>query len=139
MAYTRKDKLKIVRDMKRAIEHNRLKFFYQLFAFVPCCKQTGLDILKELGELDAVRGLISNQRTLAKVHALNRWEEADSSVLQLAFYKLIANSEELNVLSNTKHTIEAKVQDPRTDAEILEDIQRLSSFLEEGQYDISKD
>ena len=139
MAYTEKEKRWIIEEMKRAIEEHRLKFFYQVFAFVPCCKETGTQILKELGELATVKSLIGNQKTLAKVHTLNRWEDSDSATLQIAYYKLLANESELQALNNNKHTVVATVKDTRTEAEIQADIAKLALIVEAERYDISKD
>ena len=52
MAYTRKQQQAIVKSIKKAIETHRIKFFYQVFAYVPCCQETGTQILKKLGELE---------------------------------------------------------------------------------------
>ncbi len=89
MAYSKKDKRKIVADIKEAIEHHELTFLYQIFAFVACCQETGTNILKELGELETIKGLLGSQKTLKKIAALKRWEQSENATLEVAYFKLL--------------------------------------------------
>ena len=139
MAYTRKQQQAIVKSIKKAIETHRIKFFYQVFAYVPCCQETGTQILKKLGELGTIKDLINNQKTIAKVEALNRWEDSENATLQMGFYKLLANDDELERLNNSKQKTEVVIKDERTEAEILRNIKGLENTANDEDYDITQD
>ena len=106
MAYNKKEKQKIVADIKKAIAKHKLTFFYQVFAFVACCQETGTNILKDLEELEAIKELLSSQKTLKKIAALKRWETSENATLEVAYYKLLANEDELERLNNNRQKIE---------------------------------
>ena len=139
MAYTKKQQQAIVKSIKTAIKTHRIKFFYQVFGYVPCCQETGTQILKKLGELVAVKDLINTQRTMAKVTAMNRWEDSENATLQMGFFKLLANDDELERLNNSKQKTEVIIKDDRTEAEILRNIKGLENTANDEDYDITKD
>ena len=83
--------------------------------------------------------MINNQKTIAKVEALNRWEDSENATLQMGFYKLLANDDELERLNNSKQKTEVVIKDERTEAEILRNIKGLENTANDEDYDITKD
>jgi len=108
MAYSEQDKHDMYEAMVKAIEKHRIKFYYQLFAFVPQSQETGTNFLKQLGKLEAIKDLINQQKTEGKVKAINKWEKSDNPALQLAYFKLLANENELDRLTLNKNQNENK-------------------------------
>ena len=136
MAY---DKEKIVAEMKKAIKKHKLKFFYQIFAYVPCCEQTGTDILKHLGELGAIKKLLDSNKILSKVKALNRWENSENPTLEVAFYKLLANDDELERLNNKAQKTEVVIKSDRNLDELNDRIAKMENEANEQEYDTTQD
>lgn len=111
MAYSEQDKHDMYEAMVKAIEKHKIKFYYQLFAYVPQHEDTGTKFLKEIGKFATIKDLINRQKTEGKVKAINKWEKSDNAALQLAYFKLLANESELDRLTLNKNQNENKEVD----------------------------
>lgn len=90
-----------------AIKRNKIKFITHVAAFLPCALSTFYEL--ELEKSEAIKKAVEDNRTTAKVKALNRWEKSKNPTLEVAFYKLIADDDEAHRLNGTKQELKADV------------------------------
>jgi hypothetical protein len=93
MAYKKAD---LEKQALAAIKKNRLKFLTHLEAFLPCSMHTIYD--HKLHESQTIKKAIADNRISAKAKALNRWENSKNPTLEIAFYKLIGDEDEVERL-----------------------------------------
>lgn len=101
MAY---DKDKLEEQALKAIAKHNIKFLSHLMGFLPCSSATFYNL--ELEKVESIKKAIEDNRTNAKVKALNRWENSKQPVLEVAFYKLIGDDEEVERLNGSKQKID---------------------------------
>lgn len=101
MAYS---KAKLEKQALDAIKAHNIKFVSHLTAFLPCSHSTFYDL--NLDKSDNIKKAIENNRTSAKVKALNRWELSENPTLEIAFYKLIGDEAEVDRLTGSKQKLE---------------------------------
>ena len=94
MAY---DRLEELSNVVRAIEENKLTFFYEVESFVAPALSTLYDWKVE--ESEEVKKALRLNKVNTKRKMRNRWQESGNATLELAAYKLIANAEELERLT----------------------------------------
>jgi hypothetical protein len=95
----------------RAIEQHDLVFISEIIAFLPCSQSTfynykmeGLQVLKEA---------LSRNRINLKLQIRRKLLESDNPIALIASYKLFANQEELQRLSNNnRQTMEHTQKQP---------------------------
>jgi hypothetical protein len=104
MAY---DKQEIFDTAKSAIVKNKLIFMDEVPAFLPCSRSTFYDYFPDSSdELDALKALISINKTQIKTSMRSKWYKSNAPALQMALYKLIATPDEHKALqmNYTDHT-----------------------------------
>ena len=101
MAYK---KAELEKQSLAAIKKHKLKFVKHLVAFLPCSSSTFYDLRLEQSE--SIKKALEDNRTSSKVKALHRWETSKNPTLEIAFYKLIGDDDEVERLSNTKQKVE---------------------------------
>ena len=101
MAYS---KAKLEKQALDAIKKHNLKFIKHLVPFLPCSSSTFYDL--ELEKSEAIKRAIEENRTNAKVKALHRWEQSDNPTLEIAFFKLIGDDDEVERLNGSKQKVE---------------------------------
>jgi hypothetical protein len=115
MAY---DKQEIFDTAKNAIVKNKLIFMDEVPAFLPCSRSTFYDYFPDgSDELDALKALISINKTQIKTSMRSKWYKSNAPALQMALYKLIATPDEHKALqmNYTDHTTKGeKVTAPIT-------------------------
>jgi hypothetical protein len=115
MAY---DKQEIFDTAKSAIVKNKLIFMDEVPAFLPCSRSTFYDYFPDSSdELDALKALISINKTQIKTSMRSKWYKSNAPALQMALYKLIATPDEHKALqmNYTDHTTKGeKVTAPIT-------------------------
>jgi hypothetical protein len=115
MAY---DKQEIFDTAKNAIVKNKLIFMDEVPAFLPCSRSTFYDYFPDSSdELDALKALISINKTQIKTSMRSKWYKSNAPALQMALYKLIATPDEHKALqmNYTDHTTKGeKVTAPIT-------------------------
>jgi len=101
MAYS---KAKLEKQALDAIKAHNIKFVTHLTAFLPCSTSTLYDLGLEKSE--AIKKAIETNRASAKVKALNRWESSENPTLEVAFYKLIGDDDEVERLNGSRQKLE---------------------------------
>jgi hypothetical protein len=114
------DKADLEKKALAAIKRNKIKFITHVSAFLPCALSTFYEL--ELEKSETIKRAVEDNRTNAKVKALNRWEKSKNPTLEVAFYKLIADEDEAHRLNGTKQEIksdmsitEYRVIEPKVD------------------------
>ena len=97
MAY---DKDQLEQTALAAIKKHKLKFTAHVIAYLPCALSTFYEL--ELEKSEAIKKAVDSNKINSKVKALNRWEKSKNPVLELAFYKLIGDEEEVERLNGSK-------------------------------------
>lgn len=96
MAYDEQELEKL--SLKVIKKHGLIKI-QEIVAYLPCSRATFYNI--GLDRLDTIKKAIYEERIKRKVKLRAKWEEDKAApVLQLAAYKLMADEDELNRLSN---------------------------------------
>jgi hypothetical protein len=97
MAY---DRSKIFEQAKEMTVKHKLFFMDEVPDFLPCSRSTFYDYFPDgSDELDALKSLISINKTQIKTSMRSKWYTSNAPALQLALMKLIATPEELKKLS----------------------------------------
>jgi hypothetical protein len=91
------------------IKKHKLKFISHVASFLPCNRATFYNL--GLDKLDTIKDAIELNRVNSKVKALNRWEKSENPTLEVAFYKLIGDEDEVERLSGTKQKHELTGKD----------------------------
>lgn len=86
------DPKEIEQQCLKAIEENRLIFFNELQAYVPCSRATLYNM--GIDKLDSIKDALEHSKILVKANMRKRWYISDSAALQLAAYRLASTSEE---------------------------------------------
>ena len=97
MAY---DKEVIIQQAIQEINDRKLTTIEELVAFLPISSATFYNW--ELEKLEAIKEPLFKMRVLAKKAMKNKWYGSENPTLQLAWFKLHANPEELAALSMNK-------------------------------------
>jgi len=124
MAY---DKSKIFEQAKEMTVKHKLFFMDEVPDFLPCSRSTFYDYFPDgSDELDALKSLISINKTQIKTSMRSKWYTSNAPALQMALMKLIATPEELkklsmqyiesdNVNTNTNSNITVEIVNPNED------------------------
>jgi hypothetical protein len=97
MAYNKAD---IIDKALRAIEEHGVRKITHLVQYLPIASSTFYEW--ELEKSEAILSKIHEQRIKRKVKMLDRWEESNNPALEIAAFKLLADTDELEALSTTK-------------------------------------
>ena len=97
MAY---EKGEIIQQAIKEINDRKLTTIDEVVAFLPISKSTFY--AWKLEESDEIKEPLYKMRTLAKKGMKNKWYGSENPTLQLAWFKLHANPEELAALSMNK-------------------------------------
>lgn len=80
------------RQLLEVIEKHKITFFDHCFAFVPFSRATAYN--NGIDKLDSIKNALAQNRVKAKNYMLNKWIGGENSTLQIAAYRLLADSEE---------------------------------------------
>lgn len=80
-----------------AIRKNELVFIKEIICFVACTRSTFY--LHNLHKSDTIQKELLRNKSLKKARFRKRWAKSKNQKLQLALYRLLANSNELRRLS----------------------------------------
>ncbi len=89
MAYTYEQ---LEQQAVEAINKYKLFFNEDIIAYLPCSSSTFYDY--KLGKSERIKDALAKVRIDIKVSQRSKWYKSESSTLQIALYKLIANDEE---------------------------------------------
>lgn len=84
-------------NVVKAIEENKLTFFYEVESFVAPALSTLYEWKVE--ESEAVKKALRLNKVNTKRKMRNKWQESGNATLELAAYKLLADEEELQRLT----------------------------------------
>lgn len=97
---------RIIDNYKLALEvakKHKCYFIEQVISHLPISKQTFYDYYPvSSDELDAIKGILDNNRIDTKTKMYNKWFESDHPTLQVGLMKLIGNEEEAHRLNGTR-------------------------------------
>ncbi len=103
MAY---DKDKLLKVALEKAEEKNCFFIEQLVSFMPCCKTTFYELLKnDSDEMNAIKEVLDKNKVVMKTTMYNKWFESDNATLQIGLMKLIATDEEAHRLNGSKSEV----------------------------------
>ena len=79
-------------ELLNVIQDNKIAFLDHAFAFTSFSRSTAYN--NGLDKLDSIKDALRKNRVKAKTYMLNKWIESDNATLQLAAYRLCADTEE---------------------------------------------
>lgn len=97
MAYDKDD---IEVQALKAIQEHDITFFDDICLYVEPSRATLYNL--KLDELDTIKDALRKNKLRIKAKMRKNWQQHDSPVLQVAAYKLLADTEELAVLTMNK-------------------------------------
>lgn len=98
------NKATVEKQALAAIKKHNIKFLNHIAGHLPCSRSTFYNL--GLDKVDTIKNAIEQNRIASKVKALNRWEKSKNPTLEIAFYKLIGDEEEVERLNGSKQKIE---------------------------------
>lgn len=98
MAY---DNDKLIKTALSAIEKHRLVFIDELINYLPCALSTFY--AKELEKTESIKEALYKNKITKKSKIRNKWEDGDNFMGQMAFYKLVADDNELDRLTTNSN------------------------------------
>jgi len=101
MAY---DKKELEKQALQAIEENEIARISYLIPYIECSEATFYN--HKLEQLESIKAALQTQRIARKTKLIKKWEESESATLNIAAFKLLADEEELQRLSNDRKTEE---------------------------------
>lgn len=90
----------ILEECIKVIKEEKLTFFTDLCLFIEPSLQTLYDW--EFEKLETIKSELKKNKLASKKKMRNKWEDSDNATLQIAAYKLIAEKEEIDVLTMNK-------------------------------------
>lgn len=103
MAY---NKEKLLKDALEKAEEKKCFFIEQLVSFMPCCKTTFYELLKnDSDEMNAIKDVLDKNKIEVKTAMYNKWFKSDNATLQIGLMKLIATDEEAHRLNGSKSEV----------------------------------
>ncbi len=114
-----------------AIDKHNLMFISEIYCYLDCSKSTFYNY--HLERLDSIKDALANNRTRRKVELRQKWYQSDNPITQIALYKLIGTTDELDRLSNARQRQEVSNEKPlrvtfQLDSNRANDIQRKKLF-----------
>lgn len=99
-------------ELMKVIEDKKIAFIDHAFAFTSFSRSTAYN--NKLDKLDNIRDALRKNRVKAKNYMLNKWIESDNATLQLAAYRLCADTEEHQKLNQQyiDHTSKGEKMQP---------------------------
>lgn len=94
------DKEDLIKKAIEAIKEYKLVFVEEIVSFLPCTKSTFYNY--DLHELDAIKDILQDNRTMMKAGLRKKWYESDNATVQIALYKLIGTDEESDRINSQK-------------------------------------
>ena len=79
-------------ELLNVINEKKIAFLDHAFAFTSFSRSTAYN--NGLDKLDSIKDALRKNRVKAKAYMLNKWIESDNATLQLAAYRLCADTEE---------------------------------------------
>lgn len=106
MAESKKEKYE--KEVLKVIKEKKIAFFDHCFAFTGFSRTTAYN--QGLDKVDAIREAIQQNKVKAKNYMLNKWIGSGNPTLQVAAYRLLADSEEHKKLNQSyvDHTTKGK-------------------------------
>ena len=90
----------IFEQSKHLIRRHKLLFIKDIVDFLPINRQTFYNYFPAGSkEHDEITKLIDENKVSIKVNLRNKWYQSDNATLQLALYRLVADSEEHRMLN----------------------------------------
>jgi hypothetical protein len=132
--YNREDLLK---DSLAIIKKHKVCFIDDLVVHLPCCRSTFYHF--ELHKTDVIKQSIFSQRQFKKMKLRKGWENTENATLQMGLYKLLANDDELERLTNNKQKTEVVIKSDRNLDELNSRIAKMENEANEQEYDIKQD
>jgi hypothetical protein len=115
-----------------AIQKRNLMFMTEIPAYLPCSLSTFYGY--HLARSEVLKEALSANRTRRKVELREKWYESDNAISQIALYKLIGTSDELERLnSNSRQTHEHKQLEPFTFTLDLNPNNRIAERLQNAE------
>ncbi len=103
MAY---EKDKLLKEALKKAEEKNCFFIDQLISFMPCCKTTFYELLKnDSDEMNSIKDVLDKNKVVMKTSMYNKWFESDNATLQIGLMKLIATDEEAHRLNGSKSEV----------------------------------
>lgn len=101
MAFKKKDLESQALD---AIKKHRLFTIKDVVAYLPCSLQTFYN--QKLDELESIKDAINTNKVRTKQEMRQKWFKSDNATLQIGLYKLLADDDERQALTqqNVDHT-----------------------------------
>ena len=97
-----------------AIEQHDPIFITELIKYLPCDPDTFYSHFpKDSDKFRVIRAKIDLFRVAKKSEMRKKWYESDSASLQICAYKLLADDNELNILTDVKKEIDNTKENPR--------------------------
>lgn len=79
-------------ELLKVIQTKKIAFFDHCFAFTTFSRATAYN--HDLDKLDTIKAAINSNRVSAKNYMLNKWIASNNATLQIAAFRLLADSEE---------------------------------------------
>jgi len=95
MAYNKKE---LERLALEAIALNGIAWIKYLIPHLPCASSTFYNL--EMEKVESIKEALQNKRIARKEKLISKWEESDNATLNIAAFKLLADDQELDRLSN---------------------------------------
>ena len=104
-------KEELINQSVEAIKNNEILFIEELVSYLPCSMKTFYN--HKLQNLQVIKEEIEKKRIRKKVEIRKKWSKSKNATLQIALYKLLANENEYNRLTNQSiETEKSKVEPP---------------------------
>ena len=125
MEYKTKDQEKYAEEALTVIKKHKIALIDHIWAFTSFCKKTAYN--HSLHELHHIKEELNNNKSKAKNYMLNKWIASPNATLNIAAYRLLAESEEHQKLNQSyiDHTTKGqsiKTLTPKEAAKIAKDL-----------------
>ena len=97
MAYKKKD---LEEQALKAIKKNKIARISYLIPHIECSEATFYN--HKLEQLESIKDALQAQRIARKTKLVKKWEDSENATLNIAAFKLLADEEELQRLSNER-------------------------------------
>jgi hypothetical protein len=112
MAY---DTDKMIEQCLKLIKKHKLTFIEDVTAMTPFHKRTFYD--HKLHECDAIKTELEKNKAQMKRGLRVKWYNNDNATTQIALYRLLADADELDKLSVSKHQVQMTTEQPLFDVD----------------------
>lgn len=103
-------KEELINQSIEAIKSNEILFIEELVSYLPCSMKTFYNY--KLQDLQDIKEQLERNRIMKKIGLREKWYNSENATLQIALYKLLANENEYNRLTNQSNETQSQIAEP---------------------------